>query len=94
MFHVDAAQSAGRLPLDVARLPVDLLSLSAHKIHGPKGIGALFVRAGAKAPLVPMMFGGGQQSGLRPGTLPTHQIAGFGLACELAAQPCRRSACA
>lgn len=83
-FHVDAAQSAGRLPLDLSRLPVDLLSLSAHKIHGPKGIGALFVRAGVGAPLTPLMFGGGQQSGLRPGTLPTHQIAGFGVACELA----------
>ena len=85
VFHVDAAQSAGRLPLEVSRLPVDLLSLSAHKIYGPKGIGALFVRAGAKAPLIPLMFGGAQEAGLRPGTLPTHQIAGFGLACELAA---------
>ena len=84
VFHVDAAQSAGRLELDLAQLPVDLLSLSAHKMHGPKGIGALFVRAGARAPLIPLMFGGGQESGLRPGTLPTHQIAGFGLACELA----------
>jgi cysteine desulfurase len=84
VFHVDAAQSAGRLALDLSRLPVDLLSVSAHKIHGPKGIGALFVRAGVKAPLVPLMFGGGQESGLRPGTLPTHQIVGFGLACELA----------
>ena len=84
VFHVDAAQSVGRLPLDLSRLPVDLLSLSAHKIYGPKGVGALFVRAGHKAPLTPLMFGGGQQSGLRPGTLPTHQIAGFGLACELA----------
>ncbi len=84
VFHVDAAQSAGRLPLDLAHLPVDLLSVSAHKLYGPKGIGALFVRAGRKAPLTPLMFGGGQQSGLRPGTLPTHQIAGFGLACELA----------
>jgi cysteine desulfurase len=85
LLHVDAAQSAGRLALDLTRLPVDLLSLSAHKIHGPKGIGALFVRAGRKAPLIPLMFGGGQESGIRPGTLPTHQIAGFGLACELAA---------
>jgi cysteine desulfurase len=84
VFHVDAAQSAGRLALDLARLPVDLLSLSAHKMHGPKGIGALFARAGVKAPLLPLMFGGGQESGFRPGTLPTHQIAGFGLACELA----------
>lgn len=84
VFHVDAAQSVGREPLEMSRLPVDLLSLSAHKIYGPKGIGALYVRAGSKAPLRPLMFGGGQQSGLRPGTLPTHQIAGFGVACELA----------
>jgi cysteine desulfurase len=84
VFHVDAAQSVGREPLDMARLPVDLLSISAHKIYGPKGIGALFVRAAGRARLTPLMFGGGQQSGLRPGTLPTHQIAGFGLACELA----------
>ncbi len=84
LFHVDAAQGAGRLALDLSRLPVDLLSLSAHKVHGPKGIGALYVRAGVTAPLPPLMFGGGQESGLRPGTLPTHQIAGFGLACELA----------
>jgi cysteine desulfurase len=86
LFHVDAAQSAGRLALNLAELPVDLLSLSAHKIYGPKGVGALFLRAGAKATLTPLMFGGGQESGLRPGTLPTHQIAGFGLACELAGE--------
>jgi cysteine desulfurase len=86
LFHVDAAQSAGRLALDLVELPVDLLSLSAHKIYGPKGVGALFVRAAAKATLTPLMFGGGQESGLRPGTLPTHQIAGFGLACELAGE--------
>ena len=85
LFHVDAAQSAGRMALNVAQLPVDLLSLSAHKIYGPKGIGALYLLAGARAALTPLMFGGGQESGLRPGTLPTHQIAGFGVACELAA---------
>jgi cysteine desulfurase len=84
LFHVDAAQSVGRVPLNVADLPVDLLSLSAHKIYGPKGVGALYLRAGPKATLTPLLFGGGQESGLRPGTLPTHQIAGFGLACELA----------
>jgi cysteine desulfurase len=83
-FHVDAAQSVGRLALDVSHLAVDLLSLSGHKIYGPKGIGALFVRLAARAPLRPLMFGGGQESALRPGTLPTHQIAGFGVACELA----------
>ena len=84
MFHVDAAQSAGRLPLDVSQLAVDLLSLSGHKIYGPKGVGALFVRQAGRAPLRPLMFGGGQESALRPGTLPTHQIVGFGVACELA----------
>jgi cysteine desulfurase len=86
LFHVDAAQSAGRLALNIADLPVDLLSVSAHKIYGPKGVGALYLREGQKATLTPLMFGGGQESGLRPGTLPTHQIAGFGLACELSAQ--------
>ena len=84
VFHTDAVQGAGRLPLDVSALPVDLLTLSAHKLHGPKGIGALYVRAGMRAPLQPLLFGGGQEGGLRSGTQPTHQIAGFGLACELA----------
>jgi cysteine desulfurase len=92
MFHVDAAQSAGRLTLDVSRLAVDLLSLSGHKIYGPKGIGALFVRHAGKSPLRPLMFGGGQEWGLRPGTLPTHQIAGFGTACELAGAAQERDA--
>lgn len=84
VFHTDAVQGAGRLPIDAATLPVDLLTLSAHKMHGPKGIGALYVRAGRRAPLAPLLAGGGQEWGLRPGTQPTHQIAGFGLACELA----------
>jgi cysteine desulfurase len=92
MFHVDAAQSAGRLVLDMSRLAVDLLSLSGHKIYGPKGIGALFVRHAGKSPLRPLMFGGGQEWGLRPGTLPTHQLAGFGMACELAGVALERDA--
>jgi cysteine desulfurase len=92
MFHVDAAQSAGRLTLDVSQLAVDLLSLSGHKIYGPKGIGALFVRHAGRAPLRPLMFGGGQESALRPGTLPTHQIVGFGAACELAGAAQERDA--
>ncbi len=84
-LHVDAAQSVGKLPLDLRQLPVDLLSFTAHKIYGPKGIGALYVKRRRRAGLQPLLFGGGQQRGLRSGTLPVHQIAGFGAACELAA---------
>jgi cysteine desulfurase len=83
-FHVDAAQSVGKLELDLARLPVDLLSMTAHKLYGPKGVGALFVADRPDVAVEPLLFGGGQQRGLRPGTLPTHQIAGFGLAAEIA----------
>lgn len=83
-FHTDAAQSAGRVALDLGRLPIDLLSLTAHKIYGPKGIGALYVRRAARGLLRPQSFGGGQERGLRPGTLPTHQIVAFGVAAELA----------
>jgi cysteine desulfurase len=85
-FHVDAAQSFGKgVPgLELAR--VDLVSASAHKVYGPKGVGALVMRARGfkRVPLQPLMFGGGQEKGLRPGTLPVPLIAGFGLACELA----------
>jgi len=84
-LHTDAAQAAGRVPLDVRQLPVQLLSLTAHKLYGPKGVGALYVRRGARGLLQPILFGGGQERGLRPGTLPVHQIAGFGAACELVA---------
>lgn len=83
-FHTDAAQSAGKLPLDVRSVPVDFLSFTAHKIYGPKGIGALYVQHASRARLQAVSFGGGQEHGLRPGTLPTHQIAGFGAACVLA----------
>ncbi len=86
LFHVDAAQSAGKSPIDVEAQGIDLLSLTAHKLYGPKGIGALYVRPRPRVGLVPLMFGGGQEHGLRSGTLPTHQIVGFGLACELAAR--------
>jgi cysteine desulfurase len=83
-LHVDAAQSAGKLEIDVERWPVDLLSFTAHKLYGPKGIGALYFAAERRAALQPLLFGGGQERGLRSGTLPVHQIAGFGVACELA----------
>jgi cysteine desulfurase len=82
---VDAAQSAGKIEIDLARSPVDLLSLTAHKLYGPKGIGALYVSPERRARLQPLMFGGGHERGLRSGTLAVHQIVGFGLACELCA---------
>ena len=81
-FHTDAAQAAGKIPLDMRTLPVDFLSFNAHKIYGPKGVGALYVRRTSRPLLQPVMLGGGQERGLRPGTLPTHQIVGFGVACE------------
>jgi cysteine desulfurase len=84
LLHVDAAQSAGRIGLDVEALGADLVALTGHKLGGPKGIGALYVRRLPRPPLEPLLFGGGQEGGLRPGTLPTHQAVGFGLACELA----------
>lgn len=83
-FHSDCAQAAGKIPLDVGSLPVDFLSLTAHKLYGPKGVGALYVRARARGLLQPVTFGGGQEHGWRPGTLATHQIVGFGAACEIA----------
>jgi cysteine desulfurase len=84
LFHTDAVQVAGRLPIDVQQLPVDLLSLSSHKIYGPQGAGALYVRPGVE--LVPLMCGGGQELRLRSGTQATPAIAGFGVAAELAGQ--------
>lgn len=84
LLHSDAAQAAGKIPIDAHALPLDFLSLTAHKLYGPKGIGALYVRREARAQLQPLVFGGGQEGGLRPGTLPTHQIIGFGVACDLA----------
>jgi cysteine desulfurase len=86
LLHVDAAQSAGKLPIDVRAMQVDLMSFSAHKIYGPKGAGALFVSRTPRCNLVPILFGGGQEQGLRPGTLATHQIVGMGRAFELAGQ--------
>ena len=84
-LHVDAAQSAGKVAVDVRRLQCDLLSFTAHKMYGPKGIGALYFAPARRAALQPLMFGGGHERGLRSGTLAVHQIVGFGVACELAA---------
>ncbi len=84
LFHVDAAQSVGRVAVDVASSNVDLMSLSAHKSYGPQGVGALYVRQKPRIRLQPQLFGGGQQMGLRSGTLPVHQIVGMGEAFELA----------
>jgi cysteine desulfurase len=85
-FHVDAAQSFGKVPLHVDTMNVDLVSLTAHKIYGPKGIGALYVRRKPPLGLKPLIYGGGQEQGMRSGTLATHQIVGMGLAFELAAR--------
>jgi cysteine desulfurase len=84
LFHVDAAQSAGKVPLDMETMKVDLLSLSAHKIYGPKGIGALYVRRKPRVRLEAQMHGGGHERGMRSGTLATHQIVGMGEAFRIA----------
>ena len=86
LFHVDAAQAAGKFPIDLTKIPIDLLALSAHKFHGPKGIGCLVVRNRRHTRLQPLMYGGGQEFGLRPGTLATHQIVGLSSALSLAAR--------
>jgi cysteine desulfurase len=85
-FHCDCAQAAGKVPLTLSELPIDFAAFTAHKLYGPKGVGALYVREGARGLLQPLVYGGGQERGLRPGTPPTHQIVGFGAACELAAR--------
>lgn len=82
LFHVDAAQSIGKIAVPAADWPVDLISLTAHKVYGPKGVGALYIRPGVS--LEPVLFGGDQERGLRPGTLAVHQIVGMGKAYELA----------
>lgn len=84
LFHVDAAQASGKMTLDVARMPVDLMALSAHKVYGPKGVGALYVRRSPDVTIEAQMHGGGHERGLRSGTLPTHQIAAMGQAFSLA----------
>jgi cysteine desulfurase len=84
IFHSDAAQATGRVDIDLATLPVDLMSLTSHKTYGPKGIGALYVRRKPRVRLEAQMHGGGHERGMRSGTLPTHQIAGMGEAYRIA----------
>ncbi len=84
IFHVDAAQSAGKVPIDVQKMNVDLMSLSAHKVYGPKGIGALYVRRKPRVRIEAQMHGGGHERGMRSGTLATHQIVGMGEAFRIA----------
>ncbi|TGG90428.1 aminotransferase class V-fold PLP-dependent enzyme [Natronospirillum operosum] len=86
LFHVDAVQSVGRLPIDVAAMQIDLLALSAHKMYGPKGIGALYIRRGLTPRPQAQIHGGGHEQGYRSGTLATHQCVGMGAAAELARQ--------
>jgi len=86
LFHSDLAQAGGKLALDVGALGLDLASLSAHKMYGPKGIGALYVRRRPRVRLAALFSGGGQERGLRSGTLPVPLVAGFGLACRIAAE--------
>jgi cysteine desulfurase len=85
-MHVDAAQATGKVAIDMATLPVDLMSLASHKTYGPKGIGALYVRRKPRVRLEAQMHGGGHERGMRSGTLATHQCVGMGLAFEIASQ--------
>jgi cysteine desulfurase len=86
LFHTDAAQSVGKTPTDLSETPIDLLTLTAHKLYGPKGVGALVVRRGApRIPIAPLFDGGGHENHLRSGTLPVPLIVGFGQCCALAA---------
>jgi cysteine desulfurase len=84
IFHVDAAQASGKVPIDLGQLPIDLMSLASHKTYGPKGIGALYVRRKPRVRIEAQMHGGGHERGLRSGTLPTHQIVGMGEAFRIA----------
>ena len=85
LFHSDAAQAVGKIPLDVEAMQIDLLSISGHKIYGPKGVGALYVRRRPRVRLLPLIDGGGQERGLRSGTLPTPLCVGLGRAAAIAA---------
>jgi cysteine desulfurase len=86
IFHVDAAQATGKVRIDLSAMPIDLMSMSAHKSYGPKGVGALYVRRKPRVRIEAMMHGGGHERGMRSGTLPTHQIVGMGEAYHLAAK--------
>ncbi len=86
ILHTDATQAIGKIPVDVDELGVDLLSLSGHKVYAPKGIGALYVRKGMEKRITPLIYGGGQEKGLRPGTLPTPLAVGLGEACSIAGE--------
>ena len=86
LFHVDAAQSTGKVHIDLERMPIDLMSFSAHKTYGPKGIGALYVRRKPRVRIEAQMHGGGHERGLRSGTLPVHQIVGMGEAFQIAGE--------
>jgi len=83
-FHTDAAQALGKIPLDVEKMHIDAMSLSGHKIYGPKGVGAAYVRRRPRVRLEPIMSGGGQERGLRSGTLPSTLVVGMGEACRIA----------
>ncbi|XKL68288.1 hypothetical protein PGB90_003779 [Kerria lacca] len=83
-FHTDAAQAVGKIPIDVNEMKIDLMSISGHKIYGPKGIGALYVRRRPRVKIHPIQSGGGQERGIRSGTVPTHLVVGLGEACEIA----------
>jgi cysteine desulfurase len=85
LFHTDAAQALGKIPLDVEAMKIDLMSMSGHKLYGPKGVGALYIRRRPRVRLVPLIDGGGQERGMRSGTLPTPLCVGFGKACAIAA---------
>lgn len=83
-FHTDAAQALGKIPLDVEKMKIDLMSLSGHKVYGPKGVGAAYVRRRPRVRLEPIISGGGQERGLRSGTLPSTLVVGIGEACRIA----------
>src|SRR5690606_11890388 len=85
LFHCDAAQGAGKIALNVNELEIDLMSISGHKLYGPKGVGALYVRRRPRARIAPLFSGGGQERGLRSGTLATPLVVGLGEACRIAA---------